>query len=523
MEDKEKIKKPRSSTLSGPGDCSIILVDSGYPFSPVTLDSPSNLLMDSRGVVTFTSLPKFIERLTNGMDNLCTLPHFLPLISVISTRHEVLELLIQRFKVPPPIDPSLKREWKEQLFNPITVRVINVLKCWIQTDWESFDESLKEKFFNFLEEDEEAKKHYSFLNCAVKKKEQPFTFEDDPNDEVETDLRNRMNWEPQEIAKQITLEAFLNVFLKLQLDKILADSTELQMSEQSFPDHELNTIFEKVNNKETGIEVKDRRKVFKVYCKSFVASELVLWLEKNMGMSRDLAIGWGKHMHRIGLIENLSGRGEFEFSEIYFRIKPREDVIVTQTNEEIAQKMFLLEFSPNDSEFCSLIKNDLRKLESFVFNEMQQSKLKNESSMRQTIRKWISVACELDRLNNSHSLYGITSALYKFLQHPENGHIRDKLPDQNRQWLRATLCRFYPSRELLQKEISRPPPCIPYFPAFFGFANKVKDLKNSDGLLNLGEICKNGEILSHIKRLQQTPYTFPRKRSIVNYLSYENQ
>eukprot|EP01126_Amoeba_proteus_P049129 TRINITY_DN5725_c0_g1_i1.p1 TRINITY_DN5725_c0_g1~~TRINITY_DN5725_c0_g1_i1.p1 ORF type:complete len:653 (-),score=110.95 TRINITY_DN5725_c0_g1_i1:309-2267(-) len=522
LEEKERSKKHRSSTVTNPSECTIALVESDYPFSPVTPDLETNVRFDQNNVPIFCSLPKFIELLTVRMDNQCTLTPFLALIPVLTTRHQILDLLIQRYRVPLPIDPALKEEWEKQLRAPIAFRVINMVKSWIQFDWEAFvhDVSLKDKLLNFIEAFEEADKPYiSSLNATIKNKEQAPHFEElvEETNQVDTETANVLSWEAHEIAQQLTLAAYHTLLVKIPLEKILTDHSEIEIS---YPDHVLNAILEKATDKEGGVEVKDRRKVFKTYNKSFVAQEFVQWLQKHMSMTREDAIGWGKHMQKLGFIENLSGRGDFDSAELFFRFKPREEESGRLNMVTVnLDKVFSLHISPKDSEFSMLIKKDLLNIESFIFNDIQQTKSKGENYTRQILRKWISVACELERLNNHHSLFGIINSVYKFGQSPENAQIWDRIPDQNRQWLSMTLFNYFPSGELLQKEMTRSPPCIPFFPSFFGFARRAGNLKNSDGLLNIAAIGNIGEILYHFKCMQQTPFQLAKNKSLSEYLN----
>eukprot|EP01126_Amoeba_proteus_P001840 TRINITY_DN10570_c0_g1_i10.p1 TRINITY_DN10570_c0_g1~~TRINITY_DN10570_c0_g1_i10.p1 ORF type:complete len:257 (-),score=51.89 TRINITY_DN10570_c0_g1_i10:661-1317(-) len=215
----------------------------------------------------------------------------------------------------------------------------------------------------------------------------------------------------------------------------------------------------------------------------------------------------------------MSNKAEFDSSDLYFRFKLRE-ANIKPDNDLFIEKLWSIEPDPQDSQFTSLIKANLGALMNLILNDIQQSSSRGENYTKQVIRKWISVAFELEKLNNNHSLFGVATTLLSLSRQNNTLNIRvwEKIPDQNKQWLWNTLVLF--SRgDLLKKEISMIPPCIPYFPAFFGLAKKVRELKNLDGLLDIAQICKIGEILCFFKRLQQTPYPITRKLSIVTYLN----
>jgi hypothetical protein len=75
------------------------------------------------------------------------------------TPHQLLEMIIARFKVEPPVekrnDPEFLKTWLRSVKTPIQLRVLNVLRSWVEKHFRDFyhDSELLAKLRRFLKED----------------------------------------------------------------------------------------------------------------------------------------------------------------------------------------------------------------------------------------------------------------------------------------------------------------------------------------------------------------------------------
>jgi hypothetical protein len=66
---------------------------------------------------------------------------------------KLLHLLIARFNIPPPKDksPENLKVYSETLQAPVGLRVLNIMKCWIDKHYYDFeDNTLKTKLLEFI-------------------------------------------------------------------------------------------------------------------------------------------------------------------------------------------------------------------------------------------------------------------------------------------------------------------------------------------------------------------------------------
>jgi son of sevenless-like protein len=82
-----------------------------------------------------------------------SLPAFLAIFREFCTPSQLLDLLIARFNVPPPKNksPENLKTYSETLQSPVGLRVLNILKSWIDKHYYDFeDESIKTKLLEFI-------------------------------------------------------------------------------------------------------------------------------------------------------------------------------------------------------------------------------------------------------------------------------------------------------------------------------------------------------------------------------------
>jgi son of sevenless-like protein len=126
-----------------------------YPF--YAADDPTNVRVEKdSNQIKGGTLPKIIERLTHHKTpDGASLPTFLATYRTFTTPHEVLDLLIWRYSMPACRDrsPDVQTKFKELMLIPVTTRVFNVLKLWVEKHYYDFeaDPELKKKLINFIE------------------------------------------------------------------------------------------------------------------------------------------------------------------------------------------------------------------------------------------------------------------------------------------------------------------------------------------------------------------------------------
>ncbi|PWN26071.1 hypothetical protein BDZ90DRAFT_233656 [Jaminaea rosea] len=97
--------------------------------------APEDIIMSAEGQVKGATLPALLERLTmhNTFDSAFN-NTFLMTYRSFTTTHELLDMLLARFKIPPPsgLTPEEHQLWAERKQIPIRLRVFNVLKSWLE-------------------------------------------------------------------------------------------------------------------------------------------------------------------------------------------------------------------------------------------------------------------------------------------------------------------------------------------------------------------------------------------------------
>jgi hypothetical protein len=127
--------------------------------------------------------------------------------------------------------------------------------------------------------------------------------------------------------------------------------------------------------------------------------------------------------------------------------------------------------------------------------------------LRNTIKQWVKIAQELEKLNNWHSLCGVVGGLHKSLT-PENRPFWDKVLDQSIQWFIATRQIFaQPLAQLAQHQLRLNPPCIPYLPIFNRLAKDFEEMAAAP-LLSLSKMEEAGELLLFYQRYGFRPFFF---------------
>lgn len=168
-----QVKKASSPSLPTPGAASPAAVERaddygemedvpGYKFNEK--DSPKNLRLaknasDPHGPPTIIAgkLEKLVERLTYPKyPDPQFLDMFLLMYRTFTTGKELMELLIMRFNMPKPKNPAMLDKFKRDKLMPVMLRVINVLKNWVDKYSEDFanDEELTKLFLDFTESSE---------------------------------------------------------------------------------------------------------------------------------------------------------------------------------------------------------------------------------------------------------------------------------------------------------------------------------------------------------------------------------
>ncbi|OQV18810.1 Son of sevenless-like protein 1 [Hypsibius exemplaris] len=210
-----------------------------YPFAEP--DSPQNLVLEdgpiTRGVplIKGATLVKLIERLTyHQYADPAFVKTFLITFRSFTTPLRLLELLIDRFNIPPPTEqaemmhsddfnPAVSaKRFRKEYCQPVQFRVLNVMRHWVDNHFPDFecDTDLLQHLKHFLSKigdggrDLSMKKWADSIAKIIQRKERKaeivreMTFQT-PRPEIEWHLRNEdyelMTLHPREIARQLTL------------------------------------------------------------------------------------------------------------------------------------------------------------------------------------------------------------------------------------------------------------------------------------------------------------------------------
>lgn len=119
-------------------------------------DSPQNIDVDTlANTVRSGTITKILERLTHNSVNPDSnaLYGFLIVYRSFSNANDILDLLIQRWNVPPPKDRNNMTNYQDLMLKPIQLRVFNFVKTWLDRHFASDFEhnaELKAKLKNFV-------------------------------------------------------------------------------------------------------------------------------------------------------------------------------------------------------------------------------------------------------------------------------------------------------------------------------------------------------------------------------------
>lgn len=147
----------------------------GYKF--YEKDSDSNIIVvkseNAPDIIKAGTIPKLIERLANEKyADPSFLDTFLLTFRTFLTPNELLDLLTMRFNIPPPINVSAEilQEFKMNYEAPIQIRVVNVLKHWIDEFFEEdfSNNQLFDKLLQFLDHISEVSKQFARRCQAMK-------------------------------------------------------------------------------------------------------------------------------------------------------------------------------------------------------------------------------------------------------------------------------------------------------------------------------------------------------------------
>eukprot|EP00761_Pharyngomonas_kirbyi_P002852 gb/GECH01002856.1/.p1 GENE.gb/GECH01002856.1/~~gb/GECH01002856.1/.p1 ORF type:complete len:906 (+),score=270.45 gb/GECH01002856.1/:1-2718(+) len=195
---------------------------------------------ESTDQIKCATVRKLVERVTHHelFDNNFMYAFMLTYRS-FTTPQDLLDMLIERYNLPPP-NPSDKRdfaEFKKTKLDKVRLRVLQVMKHWMEKHKYDFDDTLISGIETFIEKHIEGTKSASsasFIRRALKKlKEEqtqgPTTFAEAPPKPLMPSMRvfrsdiQLMDFPSKEIARQITLIEF-DIFRKIHPKEFLNQS-----------------------------------------------------------------------------------------------------------------------------------------------------------------------------------------------------------------------------------------------------------------------------------------------------------
>jgi len=116
----------------------------------------------------------------------------------------------------------------------------------------------------------------------------------------------------------------------------------------------------------------------------------------------------GNYLQQVKLIENISGKSEFEDNDEFWRFCGTQ----LEIDKEQLKKIF--SFAVGESgPLTTLVNSHLAHIQRFVLSEIDYAKAHNLADL--VIRFFILIAKELVKMNNWHTLQGMIAALQKSL------------------------------------------------------------------------------------------------------------
>jgi len=330
-----------------------------------------------------------------------------------------------------------------------------------------------------------------------------------------------LTFDPLEVARQLTLSAYHYVITKINpRDLLLEENYEPRGIDSIISAFDFDTVVQQVQGK-TGFEVKDRRreKRLKTYPKCFIASEAVTWLQKNLSITREQAIIWGKHLQDNGIIDHVSSKGEFkEFSDSdnffkFINASQRPDLV-----QHRIQELFLFDVE-NVGPLRSFLNRSLAQIQQLVLREIHVVRTRL-GTPEMAIQCWISVAIELVKLNNWHSLQGILAGLQASLT-KDNKPSWGKVNTECREWFISTRRIFLSKDEVARKVLSLPSPCIPSVSVYLELVHNLQKENgppNIDGMVNVKRMMALGNAVLQFSRIQRVVPAYQEVPVLIDFL-----
>lgn len=133
--------------------------DSTVAFDPSLLnfgevDGPTNLLLNEDATLRAASLVKLIEKMSSSTTDVTMIFDFLLTYRTYATPMQLLAMLKERFRCPPPPDrtgAALIQFTTEQTI--VRLKVVNIVKHWIERNWYDWvtDEQMPDAFSAFID------------------------------------------------------------------------------------------------------------------------------------------------------------------------------------------------------------------------------------------------------------------------------------------------------------------------------------------------------------------------------------
>lgn len=165
-----------------------IALEQGHSWPFYEPDTPQNVEVDSvTNTVRSGTLTKLVERLTHNAVNpdSNSLYGFLVMYRSLTDANTILDLVIQRWNVPPPKDKATSSSYNDIMVTPIHLRVCNFLKTWIDRHFSDFEANpeLKQKLKSFITSSVQPSNEgfAKMLNIAITKQETAIAALQNPN------------------------------------------------------------------------------------------------------------------------------------------------------------------------------------------------------------------------------------------------------------------------------------------------------------------------------------------------------